>query len=331
MFTSWLTFAEPKYKAFLQKVEEMEHTPAMSAHTEDEQMFSTRLFAILTNDLKGRCLHLVRSGMDQRNVFALRKELHKEYLPSTRARSLALAQALASYSQFAKDKTVLEDVLSYEKMSGTTYPQELKAATLIRRSENRLREHLQLTIKETTTYNEIREAVLSHEQASKTWSQESIMKSLNMKPDPNGPASMEVDRSQEKGKGKGKYKGKGKDKEKSWWLFPYGGRGGQQKGKGKHDKGGKSKGKNKGKQSSKPKGKQKGNNGGKKRGDVGQNQCRICYGYGHWSRDWSQRAQQVTETNVQQQNQQQQQGRQMSTTNTIASASNASTWHTAVR
>ena len=338
VFTSWLTFAEPKYKAFLQKVEELEHMPAMSAYTEDEQMFSTRLFAILTSYLKGRCLHLVRSGMEQRNGFALWKELHKEYLPSTRARSLALAQALASYPQFAKDKTVLDNVLSYEqlvqefeKMSGTTYPQELKAATLIRCSENRLREHLQLTIKETTTYNQIREAVLSHEQASKTWSQESIMKSLNVRPDPNGPMPMEVDRIQEKGKGKGKYKGKGKDKGKSWWQFPFGGRGGQQKGKGKFEKGGKSKGKYKGKQGGKSKGKQKGKSRGKKGSDVGQNQCRVCYGYGHWSRDCPQRVQQITETNVQQQIQQQQQGRQMSATNTTASASNASTLNTAVR
>ena len=333
VFTSWLTFAEPKYKAFLEKVEELDHMPAMSAYTEDEQMFSTRLFAILTSYLKGRCLHLVRSGMEQRNGFALWKELHKEYLPSTRARSLALAQALASYPSFAKDKTVLDNVLSYEqlvqefeKMSGTTYPQELKAATLIRCSENRVREHLQLTIKETTTYKEIREAVLSHEQASKTWSQESIMKSLNVRPDPNGPAPMEVDRVQEKGKGKGKYKGKGKDKGKSWWQFPFGGRGGQQKGKGKFEKGGKSKGKNKGKQGGKSKGKQKGKSSGKKGSDVGQNQCRVCYGYGHWSRDCPQRAQQITETNVQQQ-----QGHQMSTTNTTASASNASTLNTAVR
>lgn len=156
-----------------------------------------------------------------------------------------------------------------------------------------MREHLQLTIKETTTYTEIRETVLSHEQASKTWSQESVTKSLNVKPDPNGPAPMDVDRIQEKGKGKGKYKGKGK-------------------------------------QNGKSKGKQKGKYAGKKGDDVGQNQCRICYGNGHWSRDCPQRVQQVTETNIQQQNQQQQ-SRQMSTTNTTASASNASTLNTAVR
>lgn len=63
--------------------------------------------------------------MDQRNGFAWWKEFHREYLTSTRARSLALAQALASYTQFSKEKTVLEGVLSYEQLvSGTTYPQQ---------------------------------------------------------------------------------------------------------------------------------------------------------------------------------------------------------------
>ena len=335
VFLSWLTFAEPKYQKLLERVEQLDHMPSMTEYSEEEQQFSSRLFAILTSYLKGRCLHLVRSGLEQRDGFHLWKELRREYLPSTRARSLALAQALAAYPAFSKDKTVLECVLSheqlvqeFEKMSGSTYPQELKSATLIRCSESRLREPLQLTIKESTTHQEIREAVLSHEHSSKTWSQESIMKSLNMKStDTGGPAPMEIDRIEEKGKGKGKQKGK--QKGKGWWQFPYGS--GQPKGKGRGYKGGKSKGKNKGKQYGKSKGKPKGKQGGKKGGgDVGQNQCRICYGYGHWSRDCLQRVQQVTGTNVQQQNQQQQ-VRPGSGPNTVASGSTASTLNTAVR
>lgn len=88
-----------------------------------------------------------------------------------------------------------------------------------------------------TSYSEIREAVLSHEHATRIWSQEAIMKSLNMKPaDTGGPAPMEVDRTEEKGKGKG------------WWQFPCGGCGrGQTKGKGGGYKVGKPKGRNKGK------------------------------------------------------------------------------------
>ena len=352
IFTSWLTFAEPKFQQMLDKIEALETLPEMTGYSEEEQQFSSKLFAILTSYLRGRCLHLVRSGMHVRDGFRLWKELHREYLPSTRARSLAIAQALATYPSFPKEKSVLESVLSYEqlvqefeKLSGTTYPAELKAATLIRCSESRLREHLQLTIKEDTTYAQIREALLSHEQVSKTWSQEAIMKSLTLKNEaaanPNGPAPMEVDRIEEKGKGKGKYKGKYKGG-RSWWQnIPFGGRG-NPKGKGRgNGRGGKSKGENKGKPFGKGKTKSKGKAGGKKGGLPDANQCRICFAYGHWSRDCPNRmVQQIENLHITPSVQQQQQQRQMSGS-TAATAvmsmpsgsvgSNASTLNTAVR
>ena len=97
--------------------------------------------------------------------------------------------------------------------------------------------------------------------------------------DPNGPAPMDVD-CVEKGfsKGKGEQKGNFKGKGKGFWGagafgIPYWGRGrggnGYQKGRGKKGKG-KSKGGSKGK---------------KGKGKIDQNQCRVCYEYGHWSND----------------------------------------------
>ena len=353
IFTSWLTFAEPKFQQMLDKVEALDTLPAMSEYSEDEKQCSSKLFAILTSYLRGRCLHLVRSGMQIRDGFRLWKELHREYLPSTRARSLAIAQALATYPSFPKEKSVLESVLSFEqlvqefeKLSGTTYPAELKAATLIRCSESRLREHLQLTVKEDATYAQIREALLSHEQVSKTWSQETIMKSLTLRNDvatnPSGPAPMEIDRIEKKGKGKGKYKGKYKGG-RSWWQnIPFGSRG-NPKGKGRgNGRGGKAKGKNKGKSFNKGKTKNKGKAGGKKGGQTDANQCRICFAYGHWSRDGPNRMVQQIENshitpNVQQQLQQQQRQISGSTATAVMSmpygsvGSNAPTLNTAVR
>ena len=281
IFISWLTFAEPQYQQLLEKVEQMDRLATMSEYTEDVKQLSTRLFSILTSYLRGRCLQLVRSDVDTRDGFRLWKVMHREYLPSSRARSLALAQALPAYPSISKEKTVMESVLNYEqlvheleKISGTTYPAELKSATLVRCSENRLREHLQLTIKDSRTYAEIPEAVFPHEQTSRTWSAETIMKSLTLKPNDarDEAIPMDVDRM-EKGKGKGKQKGK--EKGKGWWSgFPYGGGRGYPKGKGRgFGRGGKSKGKQKGKKGGKSKGKDKGKNGGKKGGNIDQNQC----------------------------------------------------------
>ena len=78
------------------------------------------------------------------------------------------------------------------------------------------------TIGDGTTYGQLREAILGHEKASKSWTTESVLKALNPIADNSnansGPVPMEVDRIvNEKGKGsKGKYS-KGKSKGKSWW------------------------------------------------------------------------------------------------------------------
>ena len=282
----------------------MSEMPLMSSYSVDEQGLSNKLYAILTSYLKGsKCLNLVRSEMKHKDGFRLWKQLHQEFLPSTRSRSLALAQALAGYPSFPKEKSVLECILNYEELvaqfeelSGSDYPDELKSATLIRCAEASVRQHLQLTIKDSTTYQEIKDAILSHEKASKTWSQDSILKSVNINrpTDPlqsNGPMPMEVDRIEDKGKSKGK--GKFKGKAKSWWsAFPFGGKG-PGRGKGRGVGRGKGKSKQKGKKGQKGKSKTK-NGKGK---TLDQNQCRICHGFGHWSRDCPQRVQQVTDLN----------------------------------
>ena len=101
----------------------------------------------------------------------------------------------------------------------------------------------------------------------------------------DGPTPMEVDRVEGKSKGKGK-KGKGKGS----WNIPwgagrgFGGRsGGKAKGKGKKGRG---RGNNKGGKSKGKKGKSKDGQKGK---GAGYNQCKICFGYGHWSGECPQR------------------------------------------
>ena len=282
--------------------------PSMAEYNAEEQTLSIKLFSILTSYTRGKCLNMVQAEKSTQDGFKLWKMLRQEFLPSTRSRSLAVAQALASYPAFPKDKSVLECIVQYERLvqefetlSSTTYPQELKIATLITCAESKLRERLTLTITESSSYQNVRETMLSHEQASKTWNQESILRSLTLKTeggmirtDTGGPAPMEVDRIEDKGKGKTKSKSKGKGK---WWQLPYypnnkGNKG--NKGKGKF----KGKGNSKGKKGSK--GKQKGKNGGKGN-SIEQNQCRIRRGFGHWSRDCPRRVQQVTVVQPQQQ------------------------------
>ena len=292
-FSSWLSFGDQRFQEVLEKVEALRDDPAdTSSFTTEEKELSTKLYTVLATYLKGRCFNMVKAGMKAKNGFLLWRQLHKEFLPSTRQRTLALAQALSAYPTFPKEKSSLECVLAFEQMvqqfeesSMSSYPDELKSATLIRCCHAKVREYLQLTVTDSTTYGDIREAILSHDRASKVWSQETVLRSLTQGPAEqrtDGPIPMEVDRVfMEKGKGKdkGKFKG-GKGKGGDWtsaWGFLRG------KGRGRGFKGkGKDKGKQKGKKG-KSKGKNKGKN--KSKGKLGQNQCSECLQYGHWARD----------------------------------------------
>ena len=299
-FCSWLSFGDARYQRGLEAIEKLKPNEEIKPYS-PEQDLSTKLYSILTSYLRGCCVGLVRSLAKQKDGFRLWRALVTEYEPASRQRSLAVAQALASYPSFPTSKTAMENILNYEalvtqfeELSGQTYPEELKSATLIRCAESKLREHLQLTIGDGTTYGQLREAILGYEKASKSWTTEAVLKALNPIADNSnansGPVPMEVDRiANEKGKGSKGKNSKGKSKGKSWWSFGSYGLYGRGRGRGK---GRGNKGKGKGKQKGKSKGKSKsyGKNYGKKGGQKGKQnvdpqQCRLCHEFGHWSRE----------------------------------------------
>jgi hypothetical protein len=196
------------------------------AYSDVEAELSVKLFAILTSYLKGRCVGLVKSMAKQKDGFKLWRALIQEFEPSSRQRSLAIAQSLSNYPAFTNSKTILEQILAYEQLvqqfeevSSSVYPSELKIATLVKCSGQKLREYLQLTNGEQTTYAQLKETMLGYDKACRAWTPEAVLKSAQSTSygDSGGPQPMEVDRVENKGKGKNK--GKTKDKGKNWWNY----------------------------------------------------------------------------------------------------------------
>ena len=106
--------------------------------------------------------------------FGLWYSLCHEYVPSTKQRSLSLAQALSSFPNFSNKLTLLENILQYEQLvssyetsSGSVYPPDLKTATLIRCAPAKVRDHIQLSLKEDSTYSDVREALLSFDRVTR--------------------------------------------------------------------------------------------------------------------------------------------------------------------
>ena len=295
-FESWLCFGDSRFSNLLSRVESQPIEPDTSSYGTEQMALANKFYAILSSYLRGRCLQLVRSNSQTKDGFKLWFQLCREFIPSTRQRSLALAQTLGQYPNFPAKVSMLENILQYENLvsqyemaSGQTYPEDLRSATLIRCAPQKLRDHLQLSLTDKSTYADVREALLSYERASKSYSQEQILKHLELKDGDSrdGPTPMEVDRV-EKGKGKHKGKGRGGNWWNNAWSFAGRGRGAGRKGKGKGK--GKSKGKSKSKSGGKgKKGKNKGFKG--KHGKSDREGCWICGSFQHWASECPQQSQ----------------------------------------
>ena len=208
---------------------------------------SRRLYTLLGSYVKGRALRIVRQ-VNAQNGYEAYRQLLREYQPSTRARSLALVTQLAqarftdrvSYSeQIARYEEVIRE---YERVSGETYSEDLKIGTLLNACPTMLKMQLQLSVSRTSTYDNVREAILAWERTSTAWSSKpGGLEMPTIEGDLRGSDPMDVGRVEQQQSSKGNWS-KSKDKHnKGKWSKGFGKyKGGkQQKGKqqGKSGKG----------------------------------------------------------------------------------------------
>ena len=285
-----MAYGDKRFSELLGKVEKMSHAPSFSSYDAEQKSIANKFFAILSSYLRCRTNALVRAVANgDKDGFSLWYDLCKECLPTSKQRTLSLAQTFAQYLQFSSKTSILEQILNFEQLvsqhessSGNVFPSNLKAATILRCSPQRIREYLQLSLKEDSTYADIREAVLAHERVTKGFSTDQILKQVQAPEEYDTSARMKVDRvfkssKDHKGKDKkGDSKGRGCDAFSSGFPWGFGrgkGKEQQQKGKSKEKKGpGK-------KDGGKSKGKQKSSKGSSSEG------CWICGDTFHWSEE----------------------------------------------
>ena len=250
----------------------------LSTASVDTRNRSAKLYGLLASLCRNRSLHVIRSVKAPDGYEALR-QLTLALRPASNNRGLALMAALTSWPQFAMNQPLqpqllkLEDALEEARRAGTTIPDQLKQAILLKCVSGQLRTHLNLAIQDTTSFKDLREHVLRWDRSQQKWS------GLIFAED-NTATPMEVDRisaGKKGGKDKGKgYSQKGPPKGKSKGKF-----------KSKHDGKANGKGKQKGESKGKYGGKQ---NDGFPKGKGGNRQdvCHKCGKPGHYARDcWS--------------------------------------------
>ena len=234
---------------------------------------SAKLYGLLAGLVKNRALSIVRAAPAGNGFEALR-QLVLSMRPNTQARGLSLLASVTAWPSFSMGKPLqaqllkLEDAYEETRRAGTTLGDELKCAILLRCLSGALKTHLSLSLKENSTYLELREEILRWDRAHQKWSNlvSATDETSDVKP-------MEIDRIQ--GKGKTGDKGKGKSDK--------GGQKGKSKQKGK-DKGKSKNSNDKSGYSGKGKSAQ---NPGKGKGK-GERVCYVCGKPGHLAKDcWS--------------------------------------------
>ena len=272
-FRNWITFADGEYEKLLQVVEKNLDKPIdLTTESDEVKQRGTKLYAVLSSMLRHKPRTILKQ-VEGRNGYEVWRQLHNVYAPKTRARSLAILNALTGAPVFTKDKTLQEQLFAlerisneYTRVSGRSVGDDVLLGTLLRCLPAHIRSHIQLVMTEGSTYNQVRQYILAYETTTTTWSLQKVHQALGVVAAPqvhndSGPVPMEIDMVQTKGKGKSK--GKGKEKGKSG------------KGKGEQGKSGKGKTKDKG----------KGKGSGKKSSSVDAQSCLYCHKPGHWKRD----------------------------------------------
>ena len=254
-FRAWLFYADKEYEASLDHLESNTATPIdMSTLDVAVQDRSKQLCSILIGSLRGRPLRILK-GVRNRNGYEAWRQLLSQYQPRTRARSISMLSALMNFPAFNKNQTIVEQIQGFERLrseyrrsSGVELADDISLSILVRCLPKALQQHVQLQLREDSSYSTVRSLVVAYEQTTSSWTDKRIYSEVGVSfgavgfyGAPGGTAPMEVDAVQQqpwKGKGGGKKGSFGKSKGKG--KFNDKGKG---QGKGEHNEKGKSSGK----------------------------------------------------------------------------------------
>ena len=222
---NYLGVIDSNYLAEMDLVEAATHEEAAldAARHPDAARRSRELYAILASFMRGRPLKILRN-VPSSNGYEAWWQLMLEMQPRTRQRQLALMTQLNNMT-FDMKKSLNEQlgkfdevVREYERISGSTYPEDLKVSTLVNAAPGPLQVQLHMSLRADTTYNELKEKVLAYERSTTKWQAASGLQFPAVASNDTA-TPMEIDavsyaagKKGKKGDEKGK-KGKGRDRD----------------------------------------------------------------------------------------------------------------------
>ena len=164
-FKNFLAFMDHEFLYDLKKAEAEDDTISSAqaepffAGREDRRVRGMKLYSvlILSSYLRNRPLKVLRSVQDM-NGFEAWRRLSAELEPSSTSRSLAMAQALGGFPAMTKVASLMDYVLTYEKLvneyeklTSVQYDDNLKIGALLQGIPSNLKQHIMVDITERTT------------------------------------------------------------------------------------------------------------------------------------------------------------------------------------
>ena len=190
-FKAWLFYGNKYFETDLHRVEVTHAETPISSVDGELQEVKDRCneLCILTGLLKGKPLRLLRQ-VSNRNGFEVWRQLCQLFMPRTRSRAISILAALMGVPSFTtKDRTLLDQVLGLERMraeyvrsSGTDIPDDIMLSVLVRALPKAIQQHVQLQLRETSTYDQVRAMVVSYERTTTSWSPGKIHSELGILP-----------------------------------------------------------------------------------------------------------------------------------------------------
>ena len=162
----YVVAVDPKFSGDFDHVRShMDEEQPLVEQSPDRTKRSGFLYGLLASLMRQRPLLLLK-GVEQGNGVEAVRQLFKTCQPTSRNRALALLHLIMQWPNYDMRNALLPQVLKmedsfreYEKIA-SPLNEELKCAVLMKCLGSQLKTFLQVTMKETTSYEELREAAL---------------------------------------------------------------------------------------------------------------------------------------------------------------------------
>ena len=216
--THYLASKDQQYTSEIKAALERQDALVMNTLTAETQARSRQLFTYLCGNVRGRLLTMLKDPVvaSTSNGYEAMRRFHLDIEPRSGAAALGLLETILMVPAPPKGTNLRDAIISverlftdYEATSHEVLSEHVKIAALRRLLPPEIKVHVNMLVKDTTTYADVKATVTEYEVAERSYTP---LKEASVYDHTSGAVPMDVDQVQASkgGKAKGKSGSKGK-------------------------------------------------------------------------------------------------------------------------